>query len=88
MNKKELIIDVAKKTELSKIVVEKCINTALKTIADTVVEGKNVSLLGFGTFSIKERQSRNGFNPQTKKAVTIPAKKVIRFKASNTIEVK
>ncbi|MCC8171459.1 MAG: HU family DNA-binding protein [Parabacteroides sp.] len=36
---------------------------------------------------MRERQSRNGFNPQTKQAVVIPQKKVIRFKASNTLKI-
>lgn len=88
MNKKQLISEVAAKTKLPKGVVEKSINTALQTIAENVTAGENVSLLGFGSFSLRERQSRNGFNPQTKKAVVIPSRKVIRFKASNTLEVK
>jgi DNA-binding protein HU-beta len=88
MNKRQLIIDVAKRNGLKKSMVEKSINAALKVIAEKVTEGENVSLLGFGTFSIKERQARNGFNPQTKKAVNIPSKKVIRFKASNTLKIK
>lgn len=87
MNKKQLISEVATKTKLPKGVVEKSVNTALQTIAENVTKGENVSLLGFGTFSIRERQSRNGFNPQTKKAVVIPSKKVIRFKASNTLKI-
>ena len=88
MNKKELIIEVTKRSALPKVLVEKTINTTLKTIAENVTEGESVSLLGFGIFSIKERKSRNGFNPQTSKAVIIPAKKVIRFKASNTLKIK
>lgn len=88
MNKKELIIEVTKRNGLPKVLVEKTINSTLKVIAEKVTEGENVSLLGFGIFSIKERKSRNGFNPQTSKAVIIPAKKVIRFKASNTLKIK
>lgn len=88
MNKKQLISEVAAKTKLPKGVVEKSINIALQTIAENVTAGENVSLLGFGSFSLRERQSRNGFNPQTKKAVVIPSRKVIRFKASNTLEIK
>ncbi len=88
MNKKELIIEVTKRSALPKVLVEKTINTTLKTIAENVTEGESVSLLGFGIFSIKERKARNGFNPQTSQAVIIPAKKVIRFKASNTLKIK
>lgn len=88
MNKKQLINEVTAQVKLPRGVVEKSINTALQIIAENVTAGNNVSLLGFGTFSLRERQSRNGFNPQTKKAVVIPATKVIRFKASNTLEIK
>lgn len=88
MNKKELIIEVTKRNGLPKVLVEKTINSTLKVIAEKVTEGESVSLLGFGVFSIKERKSRNGFNPQTSKAVVIPAKKVVKFKASNTLKIK
>lgn len=88
MNKKQLISEVTTKTKLPKSTVEKTVNTMLQTIAENVTEGENVSLLGFGTFSLRDRQSRNGFNPQTKQAVVIPSKKVIRFKASNTLKIK
>lgn len=87
MNKKQLINEVATQTKLPKAAVEKSVNTALQIIASQVTKGENVSLLGFGTFSLRERQSRNGFNPQTKQAVVIPQKKVIRFKASNTLKI-
>ncbi|WP_106828204.1 HU family DNA-binding protein [Parabacteroides pacaensis] len=87
MNKKQLISEVANTTKLPKAAVEKSVNTALQIIAENVTKGENVSLLGFGTFSLRDRQSRNGFNPQTKQAVVIPSKKVIRFKASNTLKI-
>lgn len=86
MNKKQLISEVTTRTKLPKSTVEKAVNTMLQTIAENVTQGENVSLLGFGTFSLRDRQARNGFNPQTKQAVVIPCKKVIRFKASNTLK--
>lgn len=43
--------------------------------------GDKVSLVGFGTFSVSERAERTGINPSTKQAITIPAKKVAKFKA-------
>ena len=43
--------------------------------------GEKVSLVGFGTFSVSERAERTGINPSTKATITIPAKKVAKFKA-------
>ncbi len=43
--------------------------------------GDKVALVGFGTFSVSERAARTGINPSTKAAITIPAKKVAKFKA-------
>ncbi|MCD8495408.1 MAG: HU family DNA-binding protein, partial [Bacteroides graminisolvens] len=44
-------------------------------------DGDKVSLIGFGTFSVSERSERTGINPSTKATITIPAKKVAKFKA-------
>ena len=49
---------------------------------------QKVTLLGFGTFSISERAERKGINPATKQEITIPAKKVVKFKPGAQLEVK
>ena len=49
-------------------------------------DGDKVALVGFGTFSAAERGERSGINPATKQAITIPAKKVVKFKAGNELE--
>ena len=69
MNKADLISAVAAEAGLSKVDATK----ALK-------EGDKVSLIGFGTFSVAERSARTGINPSTKATITIPAKKVTKFK--------
>ena len=46
-----------------------------------MAKGEKIALIGFGTFSINEKGERTGINPATKQQITIPAKKVVKFKA-------
>ena len=46
-----------------------------------MAKGDKVALVGFGTFSVNEKGERTGINPATKEKITIPAKKVVKFKA-------
>ena len=55
-----------------------------ESIEDQLQKGKEVCLTGIGTFKVKKRAARKGINPATKKAINIPAKKVIIFKPSKT----
>ncbi len=50
--------------------------------------GEKIALIGFGTFSVSERAARKGINPKTKKAISIPARKVVRFKAGSALDLK
>ncbi len=51
-----------------------------------IAEGaEKVALVGFGTFDVTKRKARKGINPATKKAITIPAKKVVKFKAGKEL---
>ena len=55
-----------------------------KSIEEQLMKGEEVCLTGVGTFRIKKRPARKGINPQTKKQITIPAKKTIVFKPSQS----
>ena len=55
--------------------------TFVATVGESLNAGDKVALVGFGTFSVSERSERTGRNPQTGKTITIPAKKVVKFKA-------
>lgn len=81
MNKSELIDAVAGKTEATKADSAKIVAAALEAITEALAKGESVQFVGFGTFSVQERQARTGRNPQTGKEMKIPAKKAIRFKA-------
>jgi len=81
MNKAELIEAVAKHTKTSKAQVERILDTTLETVKTQVKKGHDVKLVGFGTFLKGKRKSRRGRNPQTGKAITIPACNYPKFKA-------
>jgi DNA-binding protein HU-beta len=85
MNKKELVERIAEEAELNKADAEKALNGALVAIADALKKGDKVTLVGFGTFSVSKRDSRQGRNPQTGKTIKIPAKNVARFKAGSKL---
>ena len=65
MNKADLVNLVAARTELTKTDVSLVVDAAIETIIDSVVEGKKVSILGFGSFEPRERSARQGLNPKT-----------------------
>lgn len=85
MNKKELVDYIADNAGLEKKQATAALNATLKGIAETLGKKDKVTLIGFGTFSTSERAERQGKNPQTGKAMTIPAKTVVKFKAGKDL---
>ncbi len=85
MNKKELVERIADAADISKAAAEKALNGTLAAIADTLKKGDKVTLVGFGTFSVTEREARQGRNPQTGATIKIPAKKIAKFKAGSKL---
>ncbi len=80
MNKAEMIDIVATKANVSKAAAATTVAAAIQAITETLAKGESVQFIGFGTFSVQDRQARTGRNPQTGKEMKIPAKKVVRFK--------
>ena len=80
MNKTEFINAVAEKAGLSKVDGKKAVEAMIKTIQSEMKKGEKVSILGFGSFSVVKKAARKGVNPQTKKAINILARKVVKFK--------
>ncbi|WP_195350609.1 HU family DNA-binding protein [Bacteroides nordii] len=60
---------------------KKALEAFVSSVTNALKGGDKVSLVGFGTFAVSERAERTGINPSTKQAITIPAKKVAKFKA-------
>ena len=86
MTKVELIAAVAADAGLTKKDAEKAVNSAVNAIAEALKNGEKVSLVGFGTFEVRERPERKGRNPQTKQEITIPASKLPAFKAGKALK--
>lgn len=86
MNKSELISVVAEKAGLTKKDTEKVVNAVFDGISDALAQGDKVQVIGFGTFDVRERKSREGRNPATGDTITIPAVKVPVFKAGKALK--
>lgn len=86
MNKNELVASVAEKAEISKKDAEAAVKAVIEAITEALAEGDKVALVGFGTFSVKERAARTGINPRTKETVEIPAAKAPAFKAGAALK--
>lgn len=86
MTKAELIAVVSEKTEFTKKDSEKAVTAVLDAITETLVKGEKVSLVGFGTFEVKDRAERMGHNPQTGEPMPISASKAPVFKAGTALK--
>lgn len=75
MNKEELVNAVATKTKMSKKQTEAGIQATIDAISEALSKGDKVTLVGFGTFQVRERAAREGRNPRTGAVLKIPAKK-------------
>jgi DNA-binding protein HU-beta len=88
MNKPELIKEIVEKTGAKKKDVEMFIGAFVETVEESLANGDKVSLIGFGTFGVRDRKARKGVNPKTGKAIEIPATRVPFFKAGKILKEK
>lgn len=86
MNKSDLIDAMAEAAEISKTSAARALDAFTDSIAVALKGGDSVSIIGFGTFSVKERAARTGRNPQTGAAIEIPASKTPSFKAGKALK--
>jgi len=86
MKKEELVEKIAKKTKSSKNESREALNTVLDEISGSLKKGKDVTLTGFGTFSVAKRKARQGINPKTQEKIKIPATKVPKFKPGKALK--
>jgi len=80
MNKAELVEKVSNQTGLTKKTSREAIDAVISALTDCLGREEKVTLVGFGTFRVMERKARKGVNPQTRKTIQIPAKKVPKFR--------
>ncbi|MFM7389936.1 MAG: HU family DNA-binding protein [Vampirovibrionales bacterium] len=81
MNKEELVQAAAKKANTTQKEVAEVLTALLESIEEAVAAGDRVTLVGFGTFEARERQARDGRNPQNGELIKIPAKRIPAFTA-------
>ena len=86
MNKAELIDAIVAKSEMSKKEADAALSAVVDAIKDALKAGEKVQLVGFGTFSVKERAARTGKNPATGEAIEIAACKVPAFAAGKALK--
>lgn len=86
MTKQELVEFIADKAGLTKADATRALDATLEGITEGLKNSGKVALVGFGTFSAKERAAREGINPLTKEAIKIPAKTVASFKAGSKLK--
>lgn len=86
MQKTDFIKAVSEKTGVSQKQVREVLDASLDTIRDALQRGEKVTLTGFGTFEVRQRQAREGVNPQTRQKIKISATKTPGFSASSTLK--
>ena len=86
MNKQELIDNIASSADITKADAGRALDSVLDSITGALKGGDSVVLVGFGTFSVRDRKARMGRNPQTGQAIQIAAAKVPSFKAGKALK--
>jgi DNA-binding protein HU-beta len=85
MTKQELIGVMADEAGITKAAGALALDAYITAVTKELKKSGKLGLVGFGTFSVVKRKAREGRNPQTGKAIKIPAKKVVKFKAGKTL---
>ena len=80
MNKKQMVKALSYKTGMTLAESNRYLDTVLEIMSSTLKNGEDVFLRGFGSFMIKELKPRRTLSLNTKKMITIPAKKVVKFR--------
>ena len=86
MNKAELIDEIAGAADITKAEAGRALDATVAAITKAMQDGDTVSLVGFGSFVVKERAARQGRNPQTGETIDIAAAKIPSFKAGKALK--
>ena len=86
MNKSELISAITAEADISKAAAGRALDAVISAVTGALKDGEPVSLVGFGTFSVKARAARTGRNPQTGAAIQIAAANIPSFKAGKALK--
>ena len=88
INKTELAKLISNKNAVSAKAGKEALDMVLDAIAEGLEKGEDISLPGFGTFTVRERAAREGKNPRTGEKITIAASKIVGFKTGKTLKNK
>ncbi|OKP04390.1 DNA-binding protein HU [Xenorhabdus eapokensis] len=86
MNKSQLIDKIAADANISKAAAGRVVDAFISSVSGALKNGDDVALVGFGTFTVRERAARTGRNPQTGKEIKIAAAKVPAFRAGKGLK--
>jgi DNA-binding protein HU-beta len=86
VNKQELIENIAASADITKAAAGRALGSMIDSVTDSLKKGDSVVLVGFGTFSVRDRAARTGRNPQTGEEIQIAAAKVPAFKAGKALK--
>ena len=86
MNKADLIDAVAEDSDLTKTSAARALDSAIENITNALKGGNSVTLVGFGTFTVRQREARMGRNPRTGEPIQIKASRVPGFKAGKALK--
>jgi DNA-binding protein HU-beta len=86
MNKNDLIASVSDTSGLSKVDAARAVDAVIESITNALKKGDTVTIVGFGTFSVRKRAARQGRNPQTGAVIKIAASQNPGFKAGKALK--
>ncbi len=86
MNKAEFLSAVSEEADVTKVDADKALDAIITVIKKALKKGDDVSLVGFGTFTVRKRAARTGRNPRTGEQIKIKASKVPSFKAGKALK--
>ncbi|MGY0398967.1 MAG: HU family DNA-binding protein [Ostreibacterium sp.] len=86
MNKTELVEAVAKSADISKVAASKAVDAVVASVTGALKKGDKVTLIGFGSFEVRQRSARTGRNPRTGEEIKISASKIPAFKAGKALK--
>lgn len=86
MNKSQLIEKIAEGADVSKASAGRALDSFIESVTGALKDGDSVALVGFGTFSVRDRAARTGRNPQTGATIEIAAAKIPSFKAGKALK--
>ncbi|MBP8645530.1 MAG: HU family DNA-binding protein [Syntrophobacteraceae bacterium] len=85
MTKTELVAKIAEGAGITKATAEKALNSFIAAVGNALATDEKITLVGFGTFEVATRSQREGRNPRTGEAITIPSSKVVKFKPGSKL---